>query len=74
VFEALIKGSTMVNVWLTCAATVKIVLVELGWFHCMIQVDGEIILDHCSQGKLFGCHRLFRSAAEIVCQWLHAKV
>jgi hypothetical protein len=74
VFEAPKEGSAMVNVWLTCAATVEVVLVELGWFHCIIQVDGQVILDHCPQREALGLHSLFCSAAKIVCQWLPAKV
>jgi hypothetical protein len=64
--EALKEGSAMINIWLTCAAAIKIVLVELGWFHCIVQVDGQVIFNHCSQREAFGCHSLFCSATKIV--------
>ena len=72
--EALIHGSAMVNVWLTRAAAIEVVLIELGWLHFIVQVYGEIILDHCPQRESFSPHGLSCSATEIVCQWLHAKV
>ena len=72
--EALIHGSAMVNIWLACTAAIEVVLIELGWLHFIVQVDGEIILDHCPQGESLSMIGLAAGATEIVCQWLHAKV
>ena len=72
--EALIHGSAMVNVWLACTAAIEIVLIEFDWLHFIVQVDGEIILNHCSQRETLSMVGLAAGATEIVCQWLHAKV
>ena len=57
----------MVNVWLACTAAIEVVLIELGWLHFIVQVDGEIILDYCPQRETLSMISLAAGATEVVC-------